>query len=158
MLFLVNIVFTFLLIPKKVILHLEKIPDGITHTGISFKNIIETRRYDFRPFNENCSCLTTGLDRNDPKVVFPNIYSEDFDPKKREYFERFYTQNPQIIYRDVILGSTTKTFNEIDNYSRELNKKYMLCVYDCRHYVDNFAVWAGVGHIPIWRLSKYFDE
>ena len=158
MISLFNIIFTFLLIPKRVILHLEKIPDGITHTGISFKNSLETRRYDFRPFNENCSCLTTGIDRKDPRVIFPNIYNDDFDPRKREYFERFYTQNPEIIYRDVILGSTTKTFEEIDLYSQELNKKYILCIYDCSHYVDNFAVWAGVGHIPIWRLSRYFKD
>ena len=155
---LLYIFLNFVALPKKVILHLEKIPDGITHTGISFKNSLETRRYDFRPFNENCSCLTTGLDRKDPKVIFPNIYMDDFDPRNREYIESFYTQNPEIIYRDVILGSTIKTFEEIDNHSQELNKKYILCIYDCRHYVDNFAVWAGVGHIPIWRLSRYFKH
>ena len=133
MISLFNILLTFILVPKKVILHLEKIPDGITHTGISFKNSLETRRYDFRPFNENCSCLTTGLDRKDPRVIFPNIYNDDFDPRKREYFERFYTQNPEIIYRDVILGSTTKTFEEIDIHSQELNKKYILCIYEKIH-------------------------
>ena len=35
---LLNLLMYALIIPKTVILHLEKIPNGITHTGISFDN------------------------------------------------------------------------------------------------------------------------
>ena len=49
----------------------------------------EPRKGFFRAFNENCTCLTTGLDRMDPKVIFPNIYDEGFDQKTKEYLEDF---------------------------------------------------------------------
>tara|TARA_B100000035_G_C21036194_1_gene571112 strand:- start:1632 stop:2105 length:474 start_codon:yes stop_codon:yes gene_type:complete len=152
---IINII-AFLVVPKTVTLHLEKIPDGITHTGVSFSTPFKTRRYDFRAFNENCTCMTTGLDRSDPKIIFPNIYNEGFDVKTKEYLEDFFSQKPEIIARDVNLGTTLKTFEEIEIYSNEINKKYIFGVYDCRHYVDKMTLWAGVGHIPIWRLNKYF--
>ena len=117
MLNLIISIFSFLVVPKNVILHLEKIPDGITHTGVSFQTPFKTRRYDFRAFNENCTCMTTGLDRMDPRVIFPNIYEEDFDPKTKEYLEEFFTQKPEIIPLDIFLGTTQKTFEEIEMYS-----------------------------------------
>lgn len=158
MLNLIISIFAFLAIPKNVILHLEKIPKGITHTGVSFKTPFKTRRYDFRAFNENKTCMTTGLDRQDPKVIFPDIYEEGFDLKTKEHLENFFKERPDTIKLDIDLGTTLRTFDEIENYSNKINKKYIFCVYDCRHYVDKMTVWAGVGHIPIWRLSKYFEE
>ena len=59
---------------------------------------------------------------------------------------------------DVFLGTTQKTFEEIETYSNEINKKYIFGFYDCRHYVDKMTVWSGVGHIPIWRLNNYFKK
>ena len=46
---LINLILTFsvVLFQKNVILHLEKIPRGITHTGISFQSPYKTARYDF---------------------------------------------------------------------------------------------------------------
>tara|TARA_B100000287_G_C20666890_1_gene792018 strand:+ start:1119 stop:1622 length:504 start_codon:yes stop_codon:yes gene_type:complete len=158
MLNLIIYILTFLIVPKNVILHLEKIPDGITHTGISFQTPFITKRYDFRAFNENNTCMTTGLDRQDPKIIFPNIYNEGFDPKTKEYLEKFFDQKPKIIKIDVNLGTTLKTFDEIEMYSNKINNKYIFCIYDCRHYTDKMAVWAGVGHIPIWRLNQFFKE
>ena len=151
-------VLSFVVLPKTVILHLEKIPDGITHTAVSLQTPCKTARYDFRAFNENCTCMTTGLDRQDPKVIFPNIYDEGFDIKTKEYLEDFFTHKPQFIKLDVNLGTTLKTFDEIEMYSKEINKKYIFGFYDCRHYTDKMTSWAGVGNIPIWRLSKYFEE
>ena len=155
---LINLILTFsvVLFQKNVILHLEKIPRGITHTGISFQSPYKTARYDFRAFNENLTCLTTGLDRSDIRVVFPDIYDENFNKKTKDYLEKFFNKNTEIIKLDIKLGTTKKTFKEIENHSNKINKKYIFGIYDCRHYVDNFAVWAGVGNIPIWRLSKYF--
>jgi hypothetical protein len=158
MLNLIITIFTFIIIPKNVILHLEKIPRGITHTAVSFQTPFITKRYDFRAFNENCTCMTSGLDRYDPKVIFPNIYEEGFNLKTKEYIEDFFTQKPELLKLDVKLGTTLKTFDEIELYSNEINNKYIFCFYDCRHYVDKMTVWAGVGHIPIWRLSRYFEE
>ena len=156
---LINLIFTtcsLVVYPKNVILHLEKIPGGITHTGVSFQTSHKVARYDFRAFNENSSCMTTGLDRNNPRVIFPDVYSKKFNIRTKKYFEDFFNQKPDIIKVDVNLGTTLRTFDEIESYSNKINKKYIFCIYDCRHYVDNFTTWAGVGHIPIWRLSRYF--
>lgn len=154
-LYLLKLVF---IIKKTVILHLEKIPNGITHTGISFNNKIKSQRYDFRAFNENKSCLTTNLDRQDPRIIFPNIYTDDFNSLMRKYLQSFFGERPYTIDIDVNLGTTYKRFDEIEEYSKIINKKYIFGIYDCRHYVNDFALWAGVGGIPIWRLSKYFPE
>ena len=51
--------------PKTVILHLEKIPKGITHTGVSFETPYKVARYDFRVFNENNTCMSTNLNKKD---------------------------------------------------------------------------------------------
>ena len=110
MLNLIISIFAFLVFPKNVILHLEKIPKGITHTGVSFKTLFKTRRYDFRAFNENKTCMTTGLDRQDPKIVFPDIYEEGFDLKTKESFENFFKEKPELIKLDINLGTTLRTF------------------------------------------------
>jgi len=152
------LIFSFIVFPKRVILHLEKVPDGIIHTGVSFDTPFKKRRYDFRIFNENNTCLTTGLVRSDPKVLFPNLYEKDSDANTRKIMEDFFLEMPEIIYRNICLGTTNKTFYEIENYSKKINEKYIFCIYDCRHYVDRFTNWAGVGHIPIWRLNQYYEN
>ena len=157
---LVIYLLAFIVSPKKVILHLEKIPNGITHTGISFQTPHKVKRYDFRAFNKNRSCLTSGLDRNDPKVIFPDIYEEDFNPKIRNCLEDFLEMKPNAttICLDVDLGTTDKTFQEIEMYSRFVNRKYIFGFYDCRHFVDRMTQFVGVGNIPIWRLGRYFRD
>ena len=149
-----------MIVPKKVVLHLEKIPNGITHAGISFRTPHKAKRYDFRAFNKNRSCLTSGLDRNDPKVIFPDIYEEDFNPKIRNCLEDFLKMKPnaKVIYLDVDLGTTDKTFQEIEMYSRIVNRKYIFGFYDCRHFVNRMTQFVGVGNIPIWRLNNFFKK
>ena len=120
------LIFSFIVFPKRVILHLEKVPDGIIHTGVSFNTPFKKRRYDFRIFNENNTCLTTGLVRSDPKVLFPNLYEKDSDANTRKLMEDFFSEIPEIIYRDICLGTTNKTFYEIENYSKLFLIKYIL--------------------------------
>jgi hypothetical protein len=147
-----------LILQKTVILHLEKIPGGITHTGISFKNALVTKRYDFRAFNENNSCLTNHIKDRNLKLLYPNIYEPEFNKILRIILEKFFEKEPYVIKKNIKLGITTKTFREIDIYSRYINNKYIFGIYDCRHYVDRFASWVGVGNIKIWRLSNYLKD
>ena len=49
-----------------------------------------------------------------------------------------------------------KTFQEIETYSKSINKKYIFGIYDCRHYVDKMSVFCDTGNIPIWNLKSYF--
>ena len=150
---------TSLLIPKSVILHLEKIPKGITHTGISFRNDYKSVRYDFRAFNENNTCMTSHIRNENGKnliELYPNLYDQDFNEYYRCILENFFINEPYVIKKDVVLGSTEKSFQEIENYSNSINTKYIFCVYDCRHYVDKMSIFCGTEHIPIWNLNSYF--
>lgn len=150
---------TFILIPKRVILHLEKIPGGITHTGISFKNQCKSVRYDFRAFNENNTCMTSHIHNENGKnliQLYPNIYDPEFNELYRHILERFFKNEPYVIKKNVVLGSTEKTFQEIENYSNLINTKYIFGIYDCRHYVDKMSIFCGTGHIRVWRLGDYF--
>lgn len=156
--FIVFYLFAFIASPKKVILHLEKIPRGIIHTGISFQTPHKVKRYDFRAFNKNRSCMTTGMDRNDPRVIFPDIYTEDSSPLVRDVLENILKTKPNstTMYLDVELGTTDKTFQEIEMYSRFINKKYIFGFYDCRHFVNRMTNFVDVDSIPVWRLNGYF--
>ena len=144
---------------KNVILHLEKIPGGITHTGISFKTPIKRVRYDFRAFNENNTCVTSDINNENGKNLkrlYPNLYHPEFNEQFRYILENFFKSEPFVIKKDVIVGSTEKTFQEIETYSKSINKKYIFGIYDCRHYVDKMSVFCDTGNIPIWNLKSYF--
>jgi len=144
---------------KNVILHLEKIPGGITHTGISFKTPIKRVRYDFRAFNENNTCVTSDINNENGKNLnrlYPNLYDLEFNEQFRYILENFFKSEPFVIKKDVIVGSTEKTFQEIETYSCIINKKYIFGIYDCRHYVDKMSVFCDTGNIPIWNLKSYF--
>lgn len=152
---------SFILISKSVTLHLEKIPNGITHTGISFKSPIKSVRYDFRAFNENNTCMTSHINNKNGKnliKLYPNLYEKDFNKIYGHLLEKFFKNEPFVIKKDVILGSTEKSFQEIENYSNSINTKYIFGVYDCRHYVDKMSIFCETGHIPIWRLNRYFKD
>ena len=144
--------------PKTVILHLEKIPNGITHVGVSFETPYKVARYDFRVFNENNTCMSTNLNKKDLRVYYPNIYDNRFNKKVRIFLEDFLSQEPKTINYDIVVGKTYKTFNEIETYSNKINKKYILGLYDCRHYTNRLIKWAGLSSIPIWNINKFLNK
>ncbi len=155
------LILTVILMPKKVILHLEKIPGGITHTGVSIKSPIKSVRYDFRAFNENNTCMTSHIKSSNTKnlvKLYPNIYNPDFNEYCRYLLERFFKNEPFVIKKDIILGSTEKTFQEIEHYSNSINTKYIFGIYDCRHYVDKLSLFCNTGHIHVWNLNSYFKN
>ncbi len=153
---LLYIILEFIAFPKMVILHLEKIPGGITHTAISFKTCYKTARYDFRVFNENNSCMTSNLDNGDIQNIYPNMYNQGFNSRLRGFLEAFFSRENKVITYQINLGKTYKTFNEIEKFSNKINRKYIFGIYDCRHYTNRFTTWAGLGRIPIWNLKKFF--
>ena len=50
---------------------------------------------------------------------------------------------------------TDYTIDDIIFYEKSLNYKYILGVYDCRHYVRNLTIWACNNPTPIWKLTNY---
>jgi len=143
-------------VPKTVILHLEKIPGGITHTAVSFKTPYKTVRYDFRVFNENNSCMTSYLDKMDFQRMYPNMYTKGFNTRLRNFLEGFFSKKNKVIIYEIPVGKTYKTFYEIEQFSNKINSKYIFGIYDCRHYANRLIKWAGLGPIPVWRLDKFF--
>jgi hypothetical protein len=51
---------------------------------------------------------------------------------------------------------SNKSLPEIIEYESSLNYKYILGVYDCRHYVRNLSNWTTGNPTPIWRLYKLY--
>ena len=43
-------------------------------------------------------------------------------------------------------------------YETVLHKKYILGIYDCRHYVNKFTEWSLDKPTPIWKLNRLWDE
>lgn len=151
MLVFLNILFT-LLIPMqtKVYINLEKVNSIITHTGITFENNNKNIRYDFRAFNNNDDYTTTEKSRKNITLMFPNMNSKFLDLKGfNEFRDDILEYN-----NDILIGTTNYSIEEIINYEKTINKKYILGIYDCRHYVNNLCLWTLNISIPIWNLDK----
>ena len=54
-------------------------------------------------------------------------------------------------------GETHKTFEEIELFEQTLQKKYILGIHDCRHYVNKFSIWAVNKKTPIWKLNTLWN-
>lgn len=147
---------------KKVILHLEKFNEkyNLLHIGITFINYNKYLRYDFRAFNNGKSSITNNINRNDARYIFPDLvtYFNNFDDIYKEYNTLLNNDIENRYSKNIYWGITNKTFCEIIAYEKNLNKKYILGVYDCRHYVNNFTNWALDKPTPIWELYKLWND
>ena len=129
-------------IPKtNVYIHLEKFNQryNLLHIGISFNNLYNNVRYDFR--------------------------ATDIEPDKIEENNKFIDKKNKFIYDNVNLDSKTifwgisnKSLTEIMIYEKTLHKRYILGIYDCRHYVNRFSDWCLDKPTPIWRLHKLWNK
>ena len=52
---------------------------------------------------------------------------------------------------------TDYNIDEIIEYENKLEFKYILGLYDCRHYVRNLTQWSCNKPTPIWRLIEYIN-
>lgn len=117
----------------KVYLHLEKFSNlfNLLHIGISFTNTSYILKYDYRPFSKIGNYLTINTNLTE------NIYY-NFKFKKKIIF----------------WGYSNKSFQEIIEFEKSLNNRYILGIYDCRHYVRHFSSWALNKPTPVWKLKK----
>lgn len=118
---------------KNVFLHMEKFNKklNLLHTGLSFSDEYKRVRYDFRlrPFYSGSYETKIDLDSCDSQV------------KKLET-------------KIIKWGETNKTWKEISDFEIEVlcTKRYILGVYDCRHYVRDFTLWCCDNRTPVWDL------
>jgi hypothetical protein len=145
--------------PKtQVHLHLEKFNNefNLYHIGISFKSDDTILRYDYRPFCDPTKCeyktinnigvsstSTTSVINNEVRLI-DKIY-------------KFYI--PETLDNKTIYwGETSKTLDEVVEFEKTLQKKYILGINDCRHYVNRFSRWALNKRTPIWKLDKLWNQ
>jgi len=141
--------------PKtQVNLHLERFNDdfNLYHIGISFKNNNSTLRYDYRPFCEPNKCeFKTQNNDNVNSVVVSNKQLTFVDKLYRFYIPE------NVPNKTIYWGETSKTLEEVEEFEKSLQKKYILGINDCRHYVNRISLWALNKRTPIWSLEKLWN-
>lgn len=142
--FLIN----FIIYPTKVYLNLEKPNNLIIHTGITFKNNFKEVRFDFRPFNDNRDYITTFIMRKNISYMYPNLNRKIIDFKEMN-------KNIEFLYtKELYMGTSNYSIEEIIILEKNLNKKYILGIYDCRHYANELCKLTVNKEIPIWNLKS----
>ena len=142
---------------KDVFVHLDKFSNrhNLLHVGISFHDMYGSIRFDFRPNNDGRSYVTTAKHRMNVNALFSNYNIEDY--QDREFAE--YRENRHIETRLIHWGSTIKTWEDIMSFEKhDLCQRYVLGVYDCRHYVNRFTAWSTENATPIWSLHKLWYD
>ncbi len=137
----------------KVVLHLEKINPYFIHSGISFRRLNRNIRFDYRSFNDNNNYITTEESRKNFREIFPGLnLPEDFN-----YLEfNSYRENIDSYKKDIVIGYTKINLNKIIDFEKTLQKKYILGIYDCRHYTNKLLKYSLNKTIPIWNLNSLF--
>ena len=138
----------FVINPTKVYLNLEKPNDLIIHTGVTLKNNLEEVRFDFRAFNDDRDYMTTFESRKNISEMFPGL-----DRKFIEY--KGLGEEMEFLYsKELYWGTSNYSIEEIVKLEKRLHKKYILGVYDCRHYADELCKLTLNKGIPIWNLKS----
>ena len=153
MIFFYNLLLVFI-IPTKVYINIEKPNKLITHAGITFENNNEKIRYDFRAFNNNNDYITTEESRKNITLMFPKIDARFFEYKGFNDYQN----NITFFSKEILLGTTNYSIEEIIEYEKTINKIYILGIHDCRHYVNELTLWCLNTSIPIWNLDTSFIE
>jgi hypothetical protein len=152
--------------PKtQVHLHLEKFNNELNlyHIGISFTNEDTIIRYDYRPFCEpnKCEFKTVNSVNSANSVVSVSVASSVSPVLNKELrfidkLYRFYIPE-KLPNKTIYWGETSKTLTEVVEFEKTMQKKYILGINDCRHYVNRFSRWALNKRTPIWKLDKLWN-
>ena len=138
--------------PTKVFIHVERFNKryNLFHVGISFVSLHRTVRYDFRSFNDDGSYITTHEEDSQ--------HIEELFENESSILKNFIDNSSDIYSKDYLWGETNKDLGEIISFEeKNLHKKYILGIYDCRHYVRNLTLWSCNNPTPIWKLINYID-
>jgi len=142
--------------PKtQVHLHLEKFNNELNlyHIGISFKNDDTILRYDYRPFCDPSICEYKTI--NSVSTTSTGLVNKEVRFIDKLY--RFYIPE-NVPNKTIYWGETSKTLDEVVEFEKTMQKKYILGINDCRHYVNRFSRWALNKRTPIWKLDKLWNQ
>ena len=133
------------------------------HIGISFTNEDTILRYDYRPFCEPSKCeFKTVANVNSVSVATDVSIATSVSPvlnKELRFIDklyRFYIPE-KLPNKTIYWGETSKTLTEVVEFEKTMQKKYILGINDCRHYVNRFSRWALNKRTPIWKLDKLWN-
>jgi hypothetical protein len=145
--------------PKtQVHLHLEKFNNefNLYHIGISFKNDDTILRYDYRPFCDPTKCEYKTIN----SIGVSSTSTTSVINKELRFIDKLYRfYIPETLANKTIYwGETSKTLDEVVEFEKTLQKKYILGINDCRHYVNRFSRWALNKRTPIWKLDKLWNQ
>ena len=138
--------------PTRIYINLEKPNDMIIHAGITLRNDEKEVRYDFRAFNDGREYITTEESRKSMSEMFPDL-NKDFLKAKGLGDDMIF-----LYTKEIYLGTSNYSMEEIMEMERGLSKKYILAVYDCRHYVNELCKLSLDKEIPIWDLESLIEE
>jgi len=141
--FLIN----FVINPTKIYLNLEKPNDKIIHAAVTLRNNFEEVRFDFRAFNDNRDYMTTIESRKNISCMFPGIDRKFLEYKGLSELQFLYT-------KELYWGTSNYSIDEIMKLEKSLHKKYILGIYDCRHYANKLCKLTLNKGIPIWNLKS----
>ena len=112
---------------NKIYIHIEQLfpRTNIYHIGVTFKSVAAHVRYDIRGFNIEAISKFIG-DNNNTKLYEKTLFWD----------------------------YTNKTIEQIVEYEKNMDHKYILGIYDCRHFVRNLTSWASNNPTPVWKLTK----
>lgn len=146
----------------RVYVHLEQFNQkhNLFHIGISFNSEFRNIRFDYRSFNDDYSYITTNKNRHNLQLMFPRLnIPEEYEDQEFKTYRELLLDNTNNRYRkDILWGFTNKTFDEILTYEKNLHKKYIIGIYDCRHYVHEFTDWSLNKPTPVWTLYKLWNN
>lgn len=142
-----------------VYINIEKVNKYLIHSGITFEDINnnERIRYDFRAFNDNYEYITNDESRKNVTLMFPNLDNNFLDLKGLNNLNNENTDEKNEIFlisKEIFWGTTNYSLQDIKDFEQTLHKKYIIGLYDCRHYVNEFSLWALNKSSPIWDLHK----
>ena len=142
-----------------VYINIEKVNKYLIHSGITFEDINnnERIRYDFRAFNDNYEYITTDESRKNVTLMFPNLDNIFLDLKGLNNLNNENTDEKNemfLISKEIFWGTTNYSLQDIKDFEQTLHKKYIIGLYDCRHYVNEFSLWTLNKSAPIWDLHK----
>ena len=145
-------------------LHLERFNSdfNLYHIGISFKNEDTIIRYDYRPFCEPSICeykTINSVSVSSIGVSSIGVSSTSVINKEVRFIDklyRFYIPE-NVPNKTIYWGETSKTLDEVVEFEKTMQKKYILGINDCRHYVNRFSRWALNKRTPIWKLDKLWN-
>lgn len=145
---LIYFLMNFVINPTKMYLNLEKPNDLIIHTGVTLKNNLKEVRFDFRAFNDDRDYMTTFESRKNISEMFPGLDRKFIDYKGLGREMEF------LYSKELYWGTSNYSIEEIVKLEKRLHKKYILGVYDCRHYADELCKLSLNKGIPIWNLKS----